>query len=286
MVTNLPRDPGLPATYLQLLSEWLEEAGQDWRELFIMAGVDPECLQNHETRIPIVTVRSVIETAVSHTGEPGLGLELALRMQLPVHGALGRAVMGVPRLRDAIDLAQRYLQLRAPLTGMEVVTTRDRVELQFRPLVRRGPMHGLMLDAVILGVVMVGIQLMGQPLPDTRIHRQGREPAYVGRIRSRVPVSLVYGEDRDAISFPRHSYDAPLRFSDDVAARLSREQCERALQRLSKESPARERVRQVVETSYPFPPRLDRVSQLLFVSERTLQRRLQSEGMTYQAIVD
>jgi AraC-like DNA-binding protein len=42
----------------------------------------------------------------------------------------------------------------------------------------------------------------------------------------------------------------------------------------------------VIETSYPFPPKLARAAATLFVSERTLKRRLQEENASFQNLVD
>lgn len=46
------------------------------------------------------------------------------------------------------------------------------------------------------------------------------------------------------------------------------------------------RVRRVIETSFPFPPKLARVAATLFLSERTLKRRLQAEEASFQNLVD
>ena len=45
-------------------------------------------------------------------------------------------------------------------------------------------------------------------------------------------------------------------------------------------------MRRVIETSHPFPPKLARVASTLFVSERTLKRRLQEEDASFQNLVD
>ena len=42
----------------------------------------------------------------------------------------------------------------------------------------------------------------------------------------------------------------------------------------------------MIETSHPFPPKLARVASTLYVSERTLKRRLQEEEASFQALVD
>ncbi|MFE8071019.1 AraC family transcriptional regulator [Marinobacteraceae bacterium S3BR75-40.1] len=284
--SKLPADSGLPAVYLQLLMEVLEDQGVDWRALLTEAGIDPACLSMEDVRLPMVSVRRLLESAVAASGEPGLGLKLALRMRLPMHGSLGMAVMSSQTLREAINLAQRYLRLRTPLLDLTVREEGDRVHLVFTPLVGLGPMHGPLLDAVTVGVATVGGYLLGRPVPEAVIRRRGKAPAYVERLKDQVPTTLVYGDEEDALTFPRHYLDAPLQYSDSLVARLSKEQCERTLERLSRSASFHERVSRVVETSHPFPPKLGRVAGMLFVSDRTLKRRLNEEGATYQGVVD
>ena len=71
-----------------------------------------------------------------------------------------------------------------------------------------------------------------------------------------------------------------------VLAASSRAKCEEALKQLTEDAGFACRVRRVIETSHPFPPKLARVAATLFVSERTLKRRLQEESASFQNLVD
>ena len=71
-----------------------------------------------------------------------------------------------------------------------------------------------------------------------------------------------------------------------ILAASSEAQCEAALNELTRNSGFASRVRRVIESSNPFPSRLARVAGTLFVSERTLKRRLQAEEISFQALVD
>ena len=77
-----------------------------------------------------------------------------------------------------------------------------------------------------------------------------------------------------------------VRFTDDQLAASSKAQCEEALRQLTEDAGFACRVRRVIETSHPFPPKLARVAATLFVSERTLKRRLQEEDASFQQLVD
>ena len=97
---------------------------------------------------------------------------------------------------------------------------------------------------------------------------------------------MVYGAGEDAIVIPDPQLALPIRFSDDQLAASSKAQCEEALRLLTEDAGFACRVRRVIETSHPFPPKLARVATTLFVSERTLKRRLQAEEASFQHLVD
>jgi len=67
---------------------------------------------------------------------------------------------------------------------------------------------------------------------------------------------------------------------------VTRAQCEDALKQLTGDAGFDCRVRRVIETSYPFPPKLARAAATLFVSDRTLKRRLQEKNASFQNLVD
>jgi AraC-like DNA-binding protein len=97
---------------------------------------------------------------------------------------------------------------------------------------------------------------------------------------------VEFGATENALVIPAIRLDLPVRFSDDQLAASSEEQCEEALRQLTEDVGFACRVRRVIETSHPFPPKLARVAATLFVSERTLKRRLQEEEASFQQLVD
>jgi AraC-like DNA-binding protein len=97
---------------------------------------------------------------------------------------------------------------------------------------------------------------------------------------------VEYGATEDALVISLPELSLPIRFPNDQLAVSSRAQCEEALKQLTEDAGFSCRVRRVIETSYPFPPKLGRVATTLFVSERTLKRRLQEEEASFQHLVD
>lgn len=280
------QDLGMPAIYLHLLAELLNSIGVDERALLLRVGLDPARLKSMELRVSQAQASEFVTRAIIESGEPGLGIMLARELKLPLHGALGTAVMSSRSLNEALELMTRYLTLRAP--HLEVSRREEGGNVLFNVScgVDLGPLYGFIMDAMLFGCVSMGIQLTGSPVPGAAILRRGPEPTYFQRFRQHIPVPVRYEAREDALLIPRTHLSLPVRFSDAQLSASSRAKCEEALKQLTEDAGFACRVRRVIETSHPFPPKLARVAATLFVSERTLKRRLQEENASFQNLVD
>ncbi len=284
--TTTAQDLGMPAIYLHLLADLLNSIGVDEKALLLRVGLDPQRLQSTDLRVSQSQASEFVTRAIIESGEPGLGIMLGRELKMPLHGALGTAIMSSRTLDQALELMTRYLMLRAP--NLQVSTRRSNGNAWYSITCDQelGPLQGFIMDAMLFGCIFMGAQLTGATVPGFRILRRGPEPAYFHRFRPSLPVPVEYDALEDALLIPVSQLDLPIRFSDDELAESSRIQCEEALRQLTKDAGFACRVRRVIETSYPFPPKLARVAATLFVSERTLKRRLQEEAASFQNLVD
>ncbi|MFL1456813.1 AraC family transcriptional regulator ligand-binding domain-containing protein [Marinobacter sp. GN3S48] len=280
------QDLGMPAIYLHLLAELLNTIGVDERALLLRVGLDPARLKSTDLRVSQAQASEFVTRAIIESGEPGLGIMLARELKLPLHGALGTAVMSSRSLDEALELMTRYLTLRAPHLTVSRRQEGNNVLFNVSCGVDLGPLHGFIMDAMLFGCVSMGAQLTGTAVPGSAILRRGAEPGYFQRFRQHIPVPVRYESREDALVIPRAQLSMPVRFSDAQLAASSRAQCEEALKQLTEDAGFACRVRRVIETSHPFPPKLARVAATLFVSERTLKRRLQEENASFQNLVD
>lgn len=284
---SINQDLGIPAIYMHLLAELLHKIGTDERNLLLRVGLDPTRLNSMELRISQTQASEFVTRAIIESGEPGLGIMLAHELKLPLHGALGTAVMSSRTLEDALELMTRYLSIRAPHLNVAKQSANGEVRYAVSCKVDLGPLHGFIMDAMLFGCVFMGAQLTNSnAIEGSRILRRGPEPGYFHRFRRAIPIPVEYGAAEDALVISLPELSLPIRFTDDLLAASSQAQCEKALKQLTNDAGFTCRVRRVIETSYPFPPKLARVATTLFVSERTLKRRLQEEEASFQNLVD
>jgi len=280
------QDLGMPAIYLHTLAELLHTIGVDERDLIQRVGLDPTRLKSTDLRVSEAQAAEFVTRAIVESGEPGLGILLARELELPLHGALGTAVMSSRTLEEALELMTRYLTLRVPHLKVRKHMTGSSIWYAVNCETQLGSILSFILDAVLFGCVSMGAQLLGTTLPGLRIMRRGPEPTHFHRFRRMIGVPVEFGATEDALVVPASHLSQPTRFANQHLAETSREQCEQALQELGELAGVASKVRRVIEASHPFPPKLARAASTLFVSERTLKRRLQEEGASFQSLVD
>ena len=145
------QDLGMPAIYLHLLAELLNTIGVDEKALLKRVGLDPVRLQSTDIRVSQSQASEFVTRAIIESGEPGLGIMLARELRLPLHGALGTAVMSSRTLAEALDLMTRYLTLRAPHLQVRRLQHDGQAIYAISCGIDLGPLQGFIMDAMLFG---------------------------------------------------------------------------------------------------------------------------------------
>ena len=128
--------------------------------------------------------------------------------------------------------------------------------------------------------------LSGRPVQPRRVLVQGPQPKNVVPYKVAFHSPLVFGAPHDALVFERADMEAPLPTANEAMAVLHDRFAGEYLARFS-ESRVSHRVRQVLCRILPQgEPKRETLAQALHLSQRTLQRRLQEEGTSFQTLLD
>jgi len=247
----------------------------------LLAGlpVTLEELADPATRVPLRVCEAVVTRGIELTREPALGVHLGMQMRVSSHGFLGFAAMTANTVREALDLAVRYAQVRTSALGLALHVEGELASVAIEERTPLPPaLRELFVLALIIGIWQLGEKLTGRPLDgigECSFPRPGY-PLPTDRLRFERPAHRLV--------FPSKELDLALTTADAAAKRLASEQLERELAALSEGALVGEIRAQLAREG--GPPTIEEVAKALHVSPRTLKRRLAELGTTFSELRD
>lgn len=249
------------------------------------SGLSKSELGEPGRRLSAQAIAQLIERARALTGEPALGIYFGLQMRISWHGYLGLAAMTSQNVRQALELASRFVPTRTGALSFSLETRGQTASFTLHERADFGPAR----DAVVLSLV-VGLWQLGCSLTGRRLSGAAEialpEPPYLARFKGLMPGTITFDAAEHRLLFDAATLDLPFATADPAALLLTRGECERELDALGFAGPFRERVRALALRSGGGARSLEEVAAQLHLSSRTLKRRLADQRTTYSTILD
>ena len=288
-MTILKMDPteySVSAEYVSLLLEVMERRGISEQALLADTDIELGCWRDPKVRITATDFRTIASRAIALTGEPWLGWELGAGMTISSHGFLGYAAMSSATLGDALELAVKYFRTRSTMVQLETFTDGDTAVLQVNELLALGDLAPLTMESLFSSFHFMGHKLV----PDMEVVGELRfsypEPDYFERLRPVMPVDVYFDCAYNQMRFPVERMSYPLQFADPRLARMAADQCEQEMASIKAPPALLGQVRRIILGGSSRFPGVEEVASDLHMSSRTLKRKLQQLGTSYQEILD
>ncbi|MCG8394808.1 MAG: AraC family transcriptional regulator [Pseudomonadales bacterium] len=288
-MTILKMDPAeysVSAEYLALLLDVLARRGISAEALLSGTRIEAGCWRDPKARVTAQDFGKVARRAVELSGEPWLGWELGASMTLSSHGFLGYAAMSSATLGEALELAVRYFRTRSTLVQLETFHDGDMAVMQINELLALGDLAPLIMESLFSSFHFMGQKL----LPGVDIIGELRfsypEPDYFHRMRPLMPVPVYFDCAYNQMRFPAERMGYELQFADPRLARMAADQCEQEMATIKAPPALLGQVRRIILGGGGRFPGVEEVASELHMSSRTLKRKLQQLGTSYQEVLD
>ncbi|MGH8437425.1 MAG: AraC family transcriptional regulator [Pseudomonas sp.] len=264
----------------------LEMGGVDCRRVFPELGLDYAALDDPDARFPQDGMTRLWQRAVQLSGNPAIGLNMAKVVRPASFHVVGYALMSSRTLKEGFARLVRYQRIIA-----------EGADLSFRHLPEGYALvlaiHGDRLaparqsaEASLAYTLAFCRWITGKQIRPLEIRFQGEPPADLEPYQQVFQASLKFNAEHYAVLFERADLEAPLPSANAALAQLHDRFAGEYLARFS-ESRVTHQARQVLCRLLPQgEPKRDTVAQALHLSQRTLQRRLQEEGTSFQQLLD
>lgn len=283
------KTPSVPVEFARLVLQMAEERGQSRDVVLAGLGIPESLIHEDGALLSIDQHEGLLLRAIALSGnEPGLGYEIGLRVGLTTHSLVAYALLSQMTLGDAIRLGVQYSEVFVPvyrgrLTEEEGYAVLDiTMDMSVEPHLYR-----YAYDMALLSVWSGLLTLMGNVWPDVELWFNYPEPEYFPAYRDRLP-ACRFEMGANQICFPAAQLSKKIQTGDPVMAKLMAE-------RMAKELEARKQQGEADIVTLIKPrlvrgdkgyPDLESVGAELFMSSRTLKRKLQQAGTGFQILLD
>lgn len=264
----------------------LEMGGVDCRRLFPELGLDYDALSDLDARFPQDGMTRLWLRAVELSGNPAIGLNMAKVVRPASFHVVGYALMSSRTLNEGFARLVRYQRIIAEGADLSFRPTPEGYELRLAIHGDRLPPARQSAEASMAYCLAFCRWMTGRAINPLEIRFQGPAPADVEPYRQVFQAPLRFGAEHYALRFSRADMDTPLPTANESLAQLHDRFAGEYLARFTG-SRVTHLARQVLCRLLPQgEPKREVVASALHLSQRTLQRRLQEEGTSFQQLLD
>ncbi len=266
------------------LLDALVDMGVDRRRLLAGTGLGADLLADPDARVPSARILTLFQLAEKQLGDPLVGLHAGKRVH--PRGPLFYLLFSARRLSEGFDLVARFARvtldsqrISVAIGGSEVTLTIDLGDPELR-----ASRHAVdyAIGAILGGIrqAVPGTQPVGVDVAHPLVgDRAEAERAFGCPVR--------FGFKRSVLRFPTSALKRTPAGSNAAIAAQIKSYSAALLSRVTSDR-AEDRAADVIRMLLVDGIRPDRdiVARRLFMSERTLKRRLQDEGTTFKEVRD
>jgi AraC-like DNA-binding protein len=266
--------------------EMFEAEGLDTAALFREAGLDIAVLGDPAGRFSIDDVSLLWELAVQRSGKATLGLSKELASRYGKLGVVGYAMMACPTLLSALQRLTRDMNVVSNAATCAVAEAPDGHWFVLghaggeRPVPRQRTEFGMLTMLSFCGWIT------GRELRPRQVEFVYPEPADTSVHAEAFGCPLRFGQPANRALLAAADLALPLSAHDPAMAALHAQLVEQELEKIGSTRTSL-RVREILAARVAqAEPRREQVAAALGLSDRTLQRRLQAEGTSFQHVLD
>lgn len=253
----------------------------------VLAGtaIDEPALSVPDTRIAEQDHLRMLANCLQASGEPAFALHYGSRIPVVALGVLGYALMCCRNVQELIEFLGRYHRLISAGLNIEVSPSEDGVSVALLgALSGREGVQALECE-VFFSAAAASLRQLGVGEEVLRLELSYPDPGHGASYRELVCPRVVFDAPADRLCVDRRALALPLQFANPALLNLYRQQCEEMLSRLRQSSGYSAEVRSWLLAEPGRFPGFEEAAATLHMSPRTLRRRLEEEGTTYQRIV-
>lgn len=274
------------AAWVKGIVELFQGLGLDAATLFREAGLALDELKNQDARFPPASISAVWDAAIKHTGNPDIGLALPEVPHPASFDSIAYAMMSCPHLLAGFERLLRYMRIVSDAATIELHPEEGGYGMTVVLDDGGRPLPRARIEFVLVTILNLCRWLTGRDIRPVAADFPYPVPDNVDAYTKAFRCPLHFNAAIHQIHFAMSDMMAPLPMANPELAAVVDRMAGQHLKRLDS-SGASYKIRELIIRRLPDgdPLRAD-IAREMCLSERTLQRRLQEEGTSFNELVD
>ncbi|NHO65739.1 AraC family transcriptional regulator [Aestuariicella hydrocarbonica] len=280
--------PCIPTSYTRLIAS---ELGLQEKSLgLLLAGTRLEG-PDLTSDASLLTTRQqvqILRNSLRLAGDSGFGLRVGNRLTPPTHGALGFLANSSPDLLSAVKAFQDYLPTRMCFIRMDISRSDEWLECHLKvDFEAEVEIYRSLIEAVSLSLLTTIECIIGRPMHDGMLDLRFSAPHYARLYKQYLPCPVRFDRAESCLRIPLQLCYTPNSFADHGNYELALQHCQTLLAQLPAHNhTSRQQVEAYMLTHAPGLCQEENVAEALFITKRTLARRLALEQTSFRALRD
>lgn len=260
--------------------------GADPESLLHQHGLTPQQLVDEDGFIPYSALIHLLEATARATGRGDFGLLMSKQQTIEILGPLAIIARNSATVGDALQAIGRYIEFYTPaILNAMIDEGREFVRFRIDINVPHTPQRTQTIDLSLAFALTVFRILTGQDCVPREVsfRHQAEIPVSVYKTYFRCPV--LFSQPSDSLVFRREIFERPIDRNDKLLHQSVANYVASVIARRPHDIHGQVKllIRRILATDRCT---LDIVATSLSMQERTLQRRLREEGVSFDDLVD
>jgi AraC-like DNA-binding protein len=279
----------VPSSYSRIAARELGLQERDLPRLLRGTGLPRSILlPGDETHITAQQQMRVLENAQHILGEPDFGLRLGRRLQPASHGPMGYMVLSSPDVITALESFADFLPVRLPFSAVTIAIESDWLQCSLELKIdANDEVRRVLQECFALMIQSVVESVLGREIVEAQITLAHKKPAYHAIYADYLHAPVQFSSPMNLFRIPTALARLSNAAGHSESYAVARDLCSTLLEQMPDPAmPTRGRVERLLLSSPMGSLNADDVAQAMFVTKRTLQRRLDQEGTSYRQITE
>lgn len=276
----------LPTQVLALIFDTVSIKGISEHKLFEGTGLMQRDLRNQATMLRYEQILKIMDNALTHYPEPGLGLITGSKEKISTWGLLGFAMMSQRTLGDALRVANRYYYTSPALIDVEVLLEQNPCCIRAYAPFPIGKCMPMAIEELGTCIQAVFTLMLGKPFRFSKIQVSYTDPDYVSIYQNYFDCPIQFNTPANKFYFDPEYLSAELVNADPISAGMSEQLCKESMERQGSDHDLISDVRRILTRTPSRFPSMECVAEELQISPRSLRRGLSEKNCSFQGLLD